>query len=178
MDDTSICDRIIEHYQQSPNKIKGMVGVGANGAVDNRMKQSTEVLDWPPVLLNDYYGHLCDVVRLYKDAYPACASIYSWGVREGVNIQHYKPNEGYYAWHCERPHGLQPQVNRVLVFMTYLNEVAVGGETEFANQKIKTRAEKGLTLIWPVDWMFLHRGIAAPQQDKYICTGWFSLLNI
>ena len=57
--------------------------------------------------------------------------------------------------------------------MTYLNDVIDRGETEFFHQKIKVKPKKGLTLIWPVDWTFYHRGIPSPTQEKYIITGWY-----
>ena len=61
--------------------------------------------------------------------------------------------------------------------MTYLNDVTHKGETEFFHQKIKIKPEKGLTLIWPTDWTFTHRGIPSPTEEKYIVTGWFEYSN-
>ena len=58
--------------------------------------------------------------------------------------------------------------------MTYLNDVDDGGETEFLYQDVKTKAVKGKTVIFPVEWTHTHRGIPSPTQDKYIITGWFS----
>ena len=36
-----------------------------------------------------------------------------------------------------------PQASRHMVFMTYLNDVSDGGETEFYHQDVKVKAEKG-----------------------------------
>ena len=58
--------------------------------------------------------------------------------------------------------------------MTYLNDINDGGETEFLYQNIKIKPRKGLTLIWPADWTFTHRGNFAPSEEKYIVTGWFN----
>ena len=58
--------------------------------------------------------------------------------------------------------------------MTYLNDITDDGETEFFHQKIKIKPEKGLTVIWPADWTFTHRGIPSNTQVKYITTGWMS----
>ena len=63
---------------------------------------------------------------------------------------------------------------RHLVWMTYLNDIEEGGETEFYYQKLKVKPRKGLTLIWPVDWTHTHRGIGATEEEKIILTGWFS----
>jgi len=50
------------------------------------------------------------------------------GYAEPWLIQHYEPGEGFPSWHCERATHLTHQ--RALVFMTYLNDVEDGGETQ------------------------------------------------
>lgn len=93
------------------------------------------------------------------------------GDTEGINFQHYKPGEGFKAWHAERL--TLEKTTRVMVFMTYLNDVKEGG-TEFYHQKLKINAEKGLTLCWPSDWTHTHRGVISEKQNKYILTGWLN----
>ena len=61
--------------------------------------------------------------------------------------------------------------------MTYLNDVENEGGTEFPNQNIIIKPQKGKTLIWPADWTYSHKGIVAPTEDKYIITGWFDYTN-
>ena len=34
-------------------------------------------------------------------------------------------------------------------------------------------AVKGLTIIWPADFAWTHKGIVSPDQEKWIATGWF-----
>ena len=94
-----------------------------------------------------------------------------WGITENFNLQKYNPGQGFHVWHCERA---QTNSDRMLVFMTYLNDVADGGETEFFYQKYKIQPKKGLTLLWPTDWTYTHRGCVSMSQEKYIATGWFS----
>jgi hypothetical protein len=57
--------------------------------------------------------------------------------------------------------------------MTYLNDVDDGG-TEFYYQKTIIKAEKGLTLIWPADWTYTHKGQISNTKEKTIITGWIS----
>ena len=59
--------------------------------------------------------------------------------------------------------------------MTYLNDVPDGG-TDFKYQKITCPAKKGLTILWPPDWHHTHKGQVSKKHDKYIITGWYSLL--
>jgi hypothetical protein len=51
------------------------------------------------------------------------------------------------------------------------------GETEFYHQNIKIKPEKGLTIIWPADWTFTHRGLPSLTQEKFVVTGWFSYVS-
>ena len=90
-----------------------------------------------------------------------------------MNIQRYYPGEGYFEYHCERN---TKDSKRVLVFMTYLNDINDEGETEFYYQKLKVKPEQGLTLFWPPEWTHLHRGITSKTETKYIITGWFSFV--
>ena len=62
--------------------------------------------------------------------------------------------------------------------MLYCNDVEVDGETEFFHQKYKCKPKKGKLVIWPTDWTFTHRGIPAPNEEKYIVTGWFDYLPV
>ena len=85
----------------------------------------------------------------------------------------YPPTGGYFVWHCERTNPYGDVGRRVLVFMTYLNDVEDGGETEFYYQKLRVKPEKGKTLIWPADWTHAHRGLTSKSQSKFIVTGWY-----
>lgn len=84
------------------------------------------------------------------------------------NMQKYNPGEGFAEWHFENIGGLQ----RILVWMIYLNDVDDGG-TEFKYQNHLEKAEQGKLLIWPAEWMFTHRGQISNTTTKYILTGWF-----
>jgi hypothetical protein len=89
------------------------------------------------------------------------------------NIQKYLSGDHFSKLHSERL-GI-PNLHRIFAWMTYLNDVPNGG-TEFLYQGIKTKAEKGLTIIWPSDWTHTHKGIISKTHEKYIVTGWFSFL--
>ena len=110
---------------------------------------------------------------MYKSKYIFCYEKgNNWQITENINIQKYKPSQAYHSWHKER--GSIRTCTRHLVFMTYLNDIKDGGETEFYYQKLKVKPEKGLTLIWGSDWTFTHRGLPAINEDKYIITGWYN----
>lgn len=177
MDDLSVCDLVLDVFNKEPNKKPGCAGVDSK--VREGSKKSTDVhydtheLD----IVAPYLTELQKACDKYSVDYEWCNKYSAWNIEEGVNIQHYKPSEGYFAWHTERPCYRYPFGSRHLVFMTYLNDVDDGGETEFFYQKLKVKPRKGLTLIWPADWTHTHRGITSQTQDKYIITGWFNFIE-
>jgi prolyl 4-hydroxylase len=57
---------------------------------------------------------------------------------------------------------------RYMVFLWYLNDVALGGETQFCDLGIKVQARTGRLLMFPPYWMFQHAGLPPQSNDKYI----------
>jgi hypothetical protein len=172
LQDLSICDELIQYYKNSDKKTEGKSSVG----IDHNVKKSTEISvdNFDEPIVKNYLGQLQVICNKYIKTYKFCNEYGAWDIMEGFNIQHYKPNEGYFTWHCERGNAVEPFNNRHLVWMTYLNDVDDEGETEFYYQGLKVKPKKGLTLIWVADWTHTHRGITSPTQEKYIATGWYS----
>ena len=182
IDDLSVCDDIIKHFKDTPEKFKGRGTVGGTGptvVVNLDRKDSFEMIFDPHHECGKKYAvELDKCLKNYIKKYPFCSSFCDlWTITEGVNIQYYKPGGGFKTFHSERTSANSPEVYRHLVFMTYLNDVTEGGETEFYHQNLKVKAEKGKTVIWPADWTHAHRGIVSETQEKYIVTGWFSFVN-
>jgi len=174
LDDTSVCDEAIDFFKNSPDQVPGTFGQNY-AKVDLNGKDSTDVyVAWKSNIGQRYFEQLGQVAQKYMEKYPYCDQYGQWGLIQPFNIQYYKPGGGFYGWHTERSSTIMPLVTRHLAFMTYLNDVTDQGETEFFHQKIRVKPEKGLTLIWPVDWTLTHRGIPSPSQEKYITTGWFN----
>lgn len=171
-------DLVLDFYKQSPNKVPGRVHRYGESQVFADDKISTEVaLGWDNPLNKEYFRILQNTVSAYIEKYPWSNAYSPWTCLQAPNIQHYKPHEGYFVWHTERGIPTEPVVSRHLVFMTYLNDVTDAGETEFFHQKIKIKPEKGLSIIWPADWTFVHRGVTSPTQEKYIITSWFNYVQ-
>ena len=173
LSDLSICDDLIKLFDNSDNKTLGESG---KGIVNKEVKDSLDLQLWirdiiKYPILGRYFKELGQAIDLYKKKYIFCDEhVGEWGIQEDFNIQKYKPSQAYHSWHCE--HGNIKSSKRHLVWMTYLNDVKQGGETEWYYQKLKVRPEKGLTVIWSADWTFTHKGHTTIDEDKYIITGW------
>lgn len=173
--DLSLCDDLISFFEENRNLTK--VGRVYGGKVDPSQKDSIDMRSdfVDPELTERYYQQLDIVVgnysKKFKYAFQEPFSVY-----EHYNIQYYRPSQGaFHAWHCERTGAEPPATWRHLVWMTYLNDVDHGGETEFYYQDLKVKPRKGLTLIWPADWTHVHRGRKS-KFKKYIITGWFNYI--
>lgn len=177
IEDLSLCDEIINFLKESPNKHDGTVFKNNITLVDKSEKLSVDCNLLDNInLANRYAAQLQKVCDRYIKKYPYCNEGKKWGIVENVNVQGYPKNGGYFKYHFERNCGEGVVGSRHLVFMTYLNDIDDGGETEFLYQKIKIKPKKGLTVIFPADWTFTHRGIASPTQEKFIVTGWYNYL--
>jgi len=173
--DQSICDKIVEYFEEDTTFKKLGTTVGG---YDANSKSSMDA-NLGGELKELYKTELQKCIDKYRTEYPFCdTKIDRWSLCEGINIQKYSPGQCFRAWHCERCKGTSRISRRFLVFMTYLNDVDFGGETEFFHQKRKFVPRKGKTLIWPCEWTHTHRGLESPTDTKYIVTGWFSFTNI
>jgi|LauGreDrversion4_2_1035121.scaffolds.fasta_scaffold54737_6 hypothetical protein len=175
--DGQVCDDLISYFESSPNKSAGMTYNGTTPVLREDWKKSTDlsiVTDCGDTPFVKYTHELEKVVTEYKNLFPVLGELDHWGVTERINIQRYLPNEGFFAWHSERQ--TSGVSKRLLVFNTYLNDVFDGGTTEWFHQKLSIQPQKGLTIIFPADWMYTHRGVTSQNDTKYIATGWISFV--
>ena len=106
------------------------------------------------------------MIEKYKEKYPFCNNVSLWGIEKVPQIQYYVPKEGgFLEWHHERTSNDPNIIHRHLVYMTYLNDVTDGGETAWYHQNLKIKPKKGLTVIWPADWTFTHKGCVSKTQE-------------
>ena len=171
--DKKLCDELIKYHND--NKEYKREGVTLTG-IDKNVKDSIDVIfhnTSKNESIQKYFNEISSFAQQYMHKYKIISNL---NTEYGNNIQYYPPGGGYKDWHYERTginNGFHIISHRQLVYMTYLNDVNDGGETEFMYQKIKFKPKKGLTLIWPTDFTHYHRGIPSPTQYKYITTGWF-----
>ncbi len=173
----SICTKLIDFFNSdSAIKSSGQVG---GGRIDTSIKSSTDVVlmkdEWKTIpIINEYINELEKCTGKYIKEYPySLQPGYRFQISQPIRIQYYKPNEGFYEYHCER-YNLS---HRHLVWTTYLNTVKDKGETEFYYQGIKIKANKGKAVIFPAEWTHTHRGVPSPTEEKYIITGWYEFIT-
>lgn len=160
--DTDLCDKIIADFDSKTSEWSNSTR-GYWLIVSDHMD---------PSLMTQYKEEIFKQLQLYRYNYRhAFDGFASMRITEPFNVQKYTENQFYSRWHCEN-NGHQAFQPRVLAFMTYLNTVEEGGETEFLYQNMKSKPLQGKTLIWPAYFTHTHKGLPAPAQNKYIITGW------
>jgi hypothetical protein len=167
-----LCDDIIRYFNTNIEDVN--FGTTGFNKVDKNIKDSLDLCVSKNNSINpifEYRNFLGLIIKLYEEKFLELKKQPSYNVNENFNIQYYKPDAGFKVWHSER--SIPNTHKRLLVFMTYLNDVPKGG-TEFKYQKIVTPANKGLTILWPSEWTHTHRGQIDKENEKYIITGWLS----
>ena len=175
--DKNLCEEIIQFFEKNTDLHK--IGAFGNYEVDNKKKDSIELTITPKQLndekykiFNTYFTFLKECFSKYLEDWPFLKHIKSLGIGP-FHIQKYNINGHYNSWHTERDSIMNSE--RILVFMTYLNNIDEGGETEFLHYNVKIKPKKSNTIIWPSEWTHAHRGLPTTKKEKYIITGWIKL---
>jgi hypothetical protein len=174
--DEKICDEINHYYDLNKKNARQM---DYQGVIKKNIRNSKDIIlnrdtDFLPNFQN-YSKELQRILDEYADKYkPHIKELNRFILAPTIRLQRYPINGGFKKWHCEND-GVNSVIKRNLVFMTYLNDVKIGG-TEFFYQKLKVEARKGLTIIWPSYFTHIHRGIPNTTGVKTIITGWFEYI--
>jgi len=182
------CKELIDLFER-PDCIKhAVVGSTLGGANDNvKSTLDMDLMSYPQ--FNDFTKELAKVSNENIEKY-----IWSWENDKnnpqfnsnnlfGIgtyyplwNIQKYKKNVGHYkGWHCESTAAEEVGTGshyRVMTSMFYLNDVEIGGETNFLYSGLKVSPKAGTFLCWPPPWPWVHSGSIPISNDKYIVTTW------
>ena len=172
IDNDELLDGLIEYHKNNEE-----YKYRSDATHDKEVKDSTDVniqIVSNNKFIKDYTNYLVSGLREYSKRYKHFNQSYLC-IQEGLNIQHYEPNGGYKQWHNER--GEHQAHQRALVWMTYLNDVPEGGETEFLYQNMRLPAAQGTMVIFPPAWTHPHRGNPPLKGIKYIITTWLEFID-
>ncbi len=125
---------------------------------------------YPPLPVNSYFEYLQKCFYSYIRNYTIQfeGTMYN----DQFKIHKVKKSQGFHAWHYER--GAPEGLDRLMVYMTYLDIPKEGGETEFLHQSLRIKPIVGRTLIWPAGYTHVHRGNPPIDGEKMYIDGWFT----
>ena len=169
-----VCDKLVRHFENSKNKQKkGAVSGGINLSAKNSLDISirpNDLIRPGNEIFNAYFNSLNMCYQDYLSQWPFLSEFGGKFEIGKFNMQRYEVGQHFHKVHAERTS--LSNLHRVLVWMTYLNDVEKGGSTFFPHYNLTVKPEKSLTLIWPSEWTHSHKGNSVEAGSKYIITGW------
>jgi len=174
--DENVCNEIIKLFEASDKTYKGVTQGGLNENIKNsqdlHMDNDKNVFkDIDKILYDELNKHLYKYMDIAnQNCYTILASKYE---DSGFQIKKYTKNIGFYKYHNDESIDHSQDKYRVLTYIWYLNNIEIGGETEFGGN-FKITPEAGKLVIFPCSWTFPHCGLMPIDNDKYIVSGWIS----
>ena len=174
LENDKLCNEITNFFENNKNLQKpGVSGMGKN----LKIKKTTDIYIYPDNLkktkfeiLKQYIDELHKCFLDYQNQWSFLKSMLKTVYVPGFNIQKYSTGDHFAALHSERTS--LDTLHRLFAWMTYLNDVDDGGQTNFSHYGIKIKPEIGKTLIWPAEWTHAHTGEILKSGKKYMITGW------
>jgi hypothetical protein len=170
-----LCNDITKFFENNKNLQKQ--GVFGGGKANLKVKSTIDIAINPNDLknpkykiFNQYIGELHKCFLEYQNQWPFLKTMIKNIDIPSFNIQKYSKGDHFTHMHSERTS--LNTLHRLFAWMTYLNNVDDGGQTNFSHYGIKIKPEIGKTLIWPAEWTHAHSGEILKSGTKYIITGW------
>lgn len=180
--DRDVCAEIVRRFEEdTEHHFQGVVQSekGAKG-VEHRQKKCTE-------LAISYHENWADIDAIMFKAvsdglervickYPSLEHMRANVADEGYRIKRYMPGgDEFFKVHSEC--NSFDQAHRQLVLFTYLNDVEVGGETEFPAHGIKVEPTAGTMVTFPPFWTHPHIGHPPVSGPKYAMQSWITFVR-
>lgn len=165
------CQLIIDTFEAHPEDHHP--GAIANYVVDPTIKKSMDVAileqphwkDVDDILFKSVGEAIDELTEMFPD-YFATHLISD----RGYQIKRTEP-QGFYTWHYDSDN---PDKDRMMVAIWYLNTDYEGGTTDFKAQDIQVKPQTGKLLLFPTFWTHYHRGDEVISGTKYIATTWLA----
>lgn len=166
--ESELCDEIVEMFHRNNTLHERF---DSNRRPNFTQLNFTANLNINPELHNKILYKTFDAIKEYRSRVRETAF---WQERYGFEqfrIKHYqKQTNDQFDSHIDASD--KQNSIRFLAFFWYLNDVDVGGETEFLNFDLKIAPKKGRLFMFPPLWLYPHKGNIAISQDKYLLSSY------
>jgi len=174
-----LCRDIIEIFEETPNEPAKTLG-GLNEILRARQCSNINLKSHPiwtqinTFLTNEVSNALHKYIYNIDKQLPDSEGYQSFNklIYQGFHINKYSCDvSGRYGYHVDC-HINKENLERCITFIWYLNDVTIGGETEFRG-RFAVKPETGKLLLFPATWTYPHSSKPVISNDKYIIVGWF-----
>jgi len=150
---TEVCSQLVKKFDYYESNNEGQLRVldkfttDGGGAHDTKTKEA-KVIYVDPNIMSRVDPDFLELVNQCVEGMYRCAPLYVKRLEQVVmapiqisqiDILKYEQGEGFYGSHIDC--GMKSIEHRVLSFILYLNDVQVGGETEFVLQDALVKPE-------------------------------------
>lgn len=108
-----------------------------------------------------------DVVKVYMNALQCEVDFPAKYSFEEFRIKQYD-NNGHDQFKDHVDVGDYNSARRFVVMFLYLNDVVVGGQTNFPRLNFAVSPKRGRILLFPATWQYRHSGLPPESDKKYI----------
>jgi len=179
LENNKLCGEITNFFENNKNLQKaGISGMGLNPKIKKTIdiRINPNDLEKPKFeIFKQYINELHKCFLDYQNQWSFLKTMIKTVDVPAFNIQKYSRGDHFASVHSERT--TLNTLHRLFAWMTYLNDVDDGGQTNFNHYGIKIKPETGKTLIWPAEWTHAHTGGILKSGNKYIVTGWMHFPN-
>lgn len=163
----SLCDDLIAHLKTSYKKYHHDSDFLRRDEVSLNKYEHTELFDRLQEKIKETY------VRYKQDIGSTSVNLYQCNTLEFPVIVGYKPSEDKKeqfhdhadCWHFD-------SATRQISVIMYLSDVKEGGSTYFSHHDIRVNPVKGRILLFPANFMFMHRAEPPISDTKYASISW------
>lgn len=170
--DISICDKILSAFVKDIEAdAKALIRNDKDHWIYEKTKTtlfSEEVVSLERQTKKDYCDFLTTCYRDYIQEWPFLRSLEHVIKMSSFNITNYCGEQHLKGINMCRD---LTNLNHFFVYATFLNDCEGKTSIQFRHYDLEIQSQKGLTLIWPADWIHAHTLNTANAEESYILTG-------
>ena len=176
----TLCEEIIQHAetnQWATSQIATSLGKDNFDSeqvdlVARDSQQQSYASRYPPDVHGPMLAFSSECLNAYLKTFPMADKFPRFAVVENYQVLRYFDGGAYHAVHSDySPVGMM--AGRHLTGITFLNDVAKGGELLFPHQNFSVKPEAGKFVIFPSGWTHAHKTMPPVGQSRYVFQMWW-----
>ena len=169
--DTSICDRIVEEYQDDENWMASQIG---GGVINDSIRRVTAIkIDDPYIIHKNFEKRyklsfeMTEAIFFAMQRYKQIAPAMNAEQNSGYDLLRYQVGD-FYKEHTDSYISSPRHVSCSF----HLNDDYEGGEFAFFNREFKIKAKKGSVVMFPSTFMFPHEILPVTKGTRFSIITW------
>lgn len=173
IEDISTCDKIVSAFDKDiATNAKVLTCDDEDNGISNKTRISLSSGEIECLEL--------ETVKDYRDFLKCCYKDYTYewpflqSMANSIQMSSFEVTKYSKGQHLERVNMCRSltSLDQFFVYTTFLNDCKGQSSIHFRHYDLEIQSQKGLTLIWPADWIHAHTLNTANAEEMCILTGW------